>query len=115
LWRAVDAWRTEHRLLLEPWELEMVTEICRAVDRCASLRVRIAEAEAEGDNTQWLRFVQEERQQRAILGRVVAASTESSFATINPATGRELGYVAHCFEPLGVIAALGDFFGVDQS
>lgn len=71
LWRAVAAWRREHDLELEPWEVEMVTEVCRAVDRLAALRARMADA---GDEGRWLALVKEERQQRAILGRVVAAS-----------------------------------------
>lgn len=61
-------------LLLDPWEVELVAEVCRAVDRMAALRDRIAAAEEAGDDSRWLRMVQEERQQRAILGRVVAAS-----------------------------------------
>lgn len=71
LWRDIAAWRKQHDLQLEPWEEAMVTEVCRQVDRLAALRERMAAADDEG---RWLALVKEERQQRAILGRVVAAS-----------------------------------------
>ncbi|WP_285492244.1 hypothetical protein [Actinomadura sp. NBRC 104425] len=77
LWRRIGealADMPDGPLQLDPWEVELVAEVCRAVDRMAALRDRMAAAEEAGDDARWLRLVQEERQQRAILGRVVAAS-----------------------------------------
>lgn len=73
LWRRIVATLKDWpggAVALDPWEVELVAEVCRAVDRCAELRRRMDGA----DQSAWLSLVREERQQRAILGRLVAAS-----------------------------------------
>lgn len=71
LWRQIAAWLREHDLILDPHERPLVEELCRTVDRLATLRAALATFEPA--DKEWTKLAGEERQQRLAYGRLVSA------------------------------------------
>lgn len=72
LWRDIDRWRLEQDMVFEPYELVLVTELCRTCDRLASLRGALSRLDAT--DPAFVRVASEERQQRTAFGRLVSSA-----------------------------------------
>lgn len=70
LWDDTDAWLSEHKLRLDPHELRLLAELCRQLDRIATLRDALARMGAT--EPAWTRLATEERMGRIAFGRMVS-------------------------------------------
>ncbi|MGH9231581.1 MAG: hypothetical protein ACRD07_23145 [Acidimicrobiales bacterium] len=71
LWRAVEMWRQEERLVWDPHEAILVAELARTLDRLAAVREAIGSVDAREPS--WVRLSSEERQLRLQFARTVSA------------------------------------------
>jgi hypothetical protein len=70
VWRSIQDWLRESGLRLDPHEDVLLAEICRQVDRLASLRIALAETPTT--DAGWVRMAGEERQGRVAYGRMLS-------------------------------------------
>ena len=71
LWRSLEVWRAGERLVWDPHELVLVTELCRTADRLYAIREAIGSVDAREPS--WVRLSSEERQLRLQFARTVSA------------------------------------------